>query len=44
MYPLLERCPRCGAKSLLYFPSGVLRVHCTVCRMWMVMSRSKSKG
>lgn len=40
MYPVLERCPRCGSKSLLYFHSGVLRVHCTVCLLWVLLSQS----
>jgi len=40
MYPTLKRCPRCEAKSLLYFPVGrLVRVMCTVCLLWMVLER-----
>jgi hypothetical protein len=42
MYPLLDDCPRCGSKSLLYFPSASLvRVMCTVCLQWLVLEAKK---
>jgi len=40
VYPLIDECPRCGGKSLLYFPSAagyvLCRVLCTPCG-WTVM-------